>query len=496
MSCVLWIPLVVLGAANAVFTMRLRRLLPVGWPATNTLLGGLVVQSALVGIAGVLWRPWESGRTDPGISLGAVFAFLLLLNSTIALRPALVLAPLFQPALGREEEGPLLYQLVTIINSNAVLGALALLSHFARWEYRWWLSLVAVLVWASAFHQAIRCARSVKGSGPTWGRSPYDPSPWWRRETYDCFLSYKSEDIDLVRVVADQLIASGVKVWFAEYLVLLEGREGFQDAIQRGIQRSRRGVVLSNPRYAQSKHCLQELDLLLQHCGANRILDVRLQRAPELEARYPMLQSLSRISPQPDAVEILEGIAAAAGFALHLEGLSTAAVPQPRSARYTDPQLGYSLDVADWERVDFDIRLDPGNFAGYFGRATFDGHETRWNLLVGTPAPGRRPIAMMGQVIDDRACFDQVLVVARDFVRRVHTRGHGVHLFFLDGYSHVVFTYWLSNSWTRRYSIVLPNPRTNENTEFAFTFSFFGPFREYCRHAHRMDRVVRSLQWE
>ena len=36
---------------------------------------------------------------------------------------------------------------------------------------------------------------------------------------YDVFISYKSEDIDVVRPVVDQLIAAGLTVWFAEYRI-------------------------------------------------------------------------------------------------------------------------------------------------------------------------------------------------------------------------------------------------------------------------------------
>lgn len=44
---------------------------------------------------------------------------------------------------------------------------------------------------------------------------------------YDAFITYKSEDADLVRNVADQLIASGIRVWFAEYQVLLQNYDQF-----------------------------------------------------------------------------------------------------------------------------------------------------------------------------------------------------------------------------------------------------------------------------
>jgi hypothetical protein len=76
-----------------------------------------------------------------------------------------------------------------------------------------------------------------------------------------------------------------------------------------------------------------------------------------------------------------------------------------------------------------------------------------------------------------------------------------VHLLHVGGYSQYATTYWFdeprirSGYWTRRYSVVLPNPWTEDVVEFAFTFAFFGPFREYCRNTSEMDRIVRSLRW-
>ena len=72
----------------------------------------------------------------------------------------------------------------------------------------------------------------------------------------------------------------------------------------------------------------------------------------------------------------------------------------------------------------------------------------------------------------------------------------GVHLVFYDGLSHLGLTYWRRGGWIRRYLIVVPDPdgRSGTDLEFSFTFTFFGPFVEFCQHADELDRVVCSLQ--
>jgi hypothetical protein len=74
----------------------------------------------------------------------------------------------------------------------------------------------------------------------------------------------------------------------------------------------------------------------------------------------------------------------------------------------------------------------------------------------------------------------------------------GLHLFFDHKQrSHLVVTYWNwpGTQWMRRYSIVWPHAVLGHKVEFAFTFGFFGPFKEFCRVAHLFERVVASLEW-
>ena len=75
---------------------------------------------------------------------------------------------------------------------------------------------------------------------------------------YNIFVSYRSKNIHIVRPIAEQLMAAGLKVWFAEYEILLSGRQRFKEAINHGINNCSFGICFTNDRYAQSEHCQKE----------------------------------------------------------------------------------------------------------------------------------------------------------------------------------------------------------------------------------------------
>jgi hypothetical protein len=112
-----------------------------------------------------------------------------------------------------------------------------------------------------------------------------------------------------------------------------------------------------------------------------------------------------------------------------------------------------------------------------------------------TSRPGQR----LEQTVDDRQMFEFLVSFARGHLRRVPGRGvrlRGVHLLFHSNLSQVGMTYWNGRYWTRKVSLVIPNPTSRQTAELELTFGFLGPFAEYCRHVALMDRLALSLRWE
>jgi hypothetical protein len=98
--------------------------------------------------------------------------------------------------------------------------------------------------------------------------------------------------------------------------------------------------------------------------------------------------------------------------------------------------------------------------------------------------------------LDDRKVYAELIDFAWFHVGGLATEARGVHLCFQEGYGQLMLTYWNHFGWTRKASIILPRPDCNESVELVFTFLFSGSFRDYCRYAHVMDRLVKSFRWE
>lgn len=92
----------------------------------------------------------------------------------------------------------------------------------------------------------------------------------------DIFISYKSEDAGLARTVAEALKALGVKIWFAEYEVLLDNYDEFQNAIDSGIDACQYALLFTSNPWAESRWCQVEIARILQRIPLERIIRVNL----------------------------------------------------------------------------------------------------------------------------------------------------------------------------------------------------------------------------
>lgn len=308
-----------------------------------------------------------------------------------------------------------------------------------------------------------------------------------RHPLYDIFVSYKSEDVGVVRQVADLLIASGVRVWFAEYQILLR-RGRFEAALERGLRRSRWGLAFTNNRYIESAWCRREIEVLLRR-RPGRVLEVQLPREEQPRLRYPALSRATALESR-DVAEILEFVGTHTGLPAGAREPAPDGGRDQWEGRYSGRPL--ALDITGWE-------LHQSPIEGEIGGLTFR-HLGPRRLLVNlwahpeTSDAGRR----QEQSIDDRRMFDFLVNFARGHLRRLPVAGvraTGVHLFFHSALSQIAMTYRVRHYWTRKVSVVIPNPSSGQVAEFEFTFGFFGPFTEYLRHAALMDRLAQSLRW-
>jgi hypothetical protein len=308
---------------------------------------------------------------------------------------------------------------------------------------------------------------------------------------FDFFISYKSHDVDLVRPVVDRLIASGLNVWFAEYQILLQDRDKFGQAILDGIANSAFGLAFTNNRYIDSEYCQFEIERLLERPGPGRILEVKVPDEDRPHQLYPALGASPGEAARSRS-DMLRFISDVTGFAVASEPL-----PAKRGTKetfYTAACLGrpVRLNTTGWRLTKPGKRDDEGSTQGLEFKLQ-GRYPLAVNLYSGpeTSSPGQR----QDQDIDDRRMYDHLLEYAPRHLGHLQTKPKGVHLFFHRGLSQMALTYWMEHYWTRKYSLVIPNPATREMAEFLLTFGFIGSFEEYCLHTSFMDDFARSLDW-
>jgi len=357
--------------------------------------------------------------------------------------------------------------------------------------------------------------------GLTWKRTPYDrlsivadysKERPGRAIDFDVFLSYKSDDVTTVRRIADRLVASGYVPWFNEYVVLLDGYESFDVAIDHGVARCRFGVLVTNARYAASAWCRRELDGLLARCRSDSLdrphpnhVFVLQCKAPDEPLPLPdaLRETLAAAptrtfdGPPFDVDEMLDFLASLTGLRIRPPIGNGAASGMPTAIRGHFEGVSFDISLNGWQSMTPEEGLNPfGDLVSPLYSRRIDGFRLDCRVIIGPCDPTMLQAQRAIQdSVDERDIFDQTRAFARSWLVRAKGRCRGVHLFRLYGYTHLVLTYWILSHWERRYCVILPHPQSGQNIEFAFTFAFLGPFPEYCARIGAMDTVVESLQW-
>ena len=131
-----------------------------------------------------------------------------------------------------------------------------------------------------------------------------------KRRKWDFFFSYKSENANEVRRIAERVMAAGYRVWFAEYEVLLKSYEKFEPLIRRGAKRCDFAILFTTEKFARSQHCATEVIWLKEHFAAepHKIIEVCLEQnevrkafalssqCPQVYAHLPTMVSDRNVS--------------------------------------------------------------------------------------------------------------------------------------------------------------------------------------------------------
>jgi len=335
------------------------------------------------------------------------------------------------------------------------------------------------------------------------------------------FVSYKSEDANLVRGVTERMKANGVPLWFAEYEVLPETYERFQEAIDEGIQNASHGLVFTNARWADSEHCRYEMVHLLERIPHGKIVEVCIPKESEPRKIFPLLAESRRVVFEGDHLNPqnldLDQLVGEIWAEMGLDGPQLNP-PVTYGDRISLQGYGVEFDSGPFlfspaRTEQFQRMQARAGFRAAIFQASVEGIDVNLDLHVWPldTAVGGLSVLQGGQA-DDREVYTSYRKYARDWLRSEgRKRGEeweakGLHLIFIDGRSHMGLTYVSKRFtreealWERRYVISLPSEGDERQGEAGLVFAApmrgdpEAQLRKFCRLTPQMDTIARSFR--
>lgn len=313
------------------------------------------------------------------------------------------------------------------------------------------------------------------------------------RQLYDLFISYKSQDVALARRIAEACIAAGWNVWFAEYRILLERRAQFLPMFGLGALDSTYGLLVTNDRWAQSKHCKREARLLLATMSPERIFELQAPRQTLPHKLFPRLAQSAALETT-EVAQVVKFVESRTDLPACPDHLLPIAPPASSSARFNTACEGRpcSIDVGQW-----DLFGDPASLPSVSWRYK----HLPAGMLEGTvaifPMRAEQIAADKRWGLGEEFIFDVMAHHARKTMKRQKGLARGAHLYFYQDRPQMGLTHWGGDhpAWHRNIMLDVQNAATGQAAHFHFFFRFNGSFRAYCQHAHLMDALALSLQW-
>ncbi|MBZ0264941.1 TIR domain-containing protein [bacterium] len=346
----------------------------------------------------------------------------------------------------------------------------------------------------------------------------------------DVFISYRTLDVQYVRLIVEQLLASGIGVWFDEYHLATSEKQAinadpaaFDKLMEEAIKSCGWAICFTNSDYSSSPYCISEAEQILNEIPAERIVNVSCPLDPKIFERLP---SLHRVQPLaidnrfPDSpVDELEALWDQINGALNCPETDLKldrTEPDPVVMKWVD-SVSYSLDFAGWTK-DGDREVE-GNSAmdvrgGAFVRE-INGMRVRATVDVGLQSGVYRNWI---KDVKDRPRF---IIGICEMIDVYAKRGYGMdlkvigyHFIEVLGCGHPFFTLYDEENgiWWRQYSLVFPNPLAGkleisneilnksldlgEDIEVCLQFGMpRATFQQVCKVGYMFDRIATSLQF-
>lgn len=314
------------------------------------------------------------------------------------------------------------------------------------------------------------------------------------------FLSYRSKNANIVRMVTDALTRCGVDTWFAEYEVLPCNYDAFQANLKtellEAVTLCSHGLVFTNNDWLASPHCRQEMLALQRNVPKECILEVQIP--PELGPHqvYPMLADNRPLVWSSSLKELIGQI----GRHWNMDVSAFLRDQNPRSGRlHLMPAFGASLELGDLVLDDTKSLLAANAYPGY-QVAMFTGVVNGIKsglLLMSTPTTS--PVGELSGSMEDNErdweLYKRYRRYAANWEQEQGLKIRGCHLFWHNNRTHMALTYVLNQenestcNWERRYTISIHDDiaRCTGEVNLVFHATLKGPqelqelrFRSLC----------------
>ncbi len=323
------------------------------------------------------------------------------------------------------------------------------------------------------------------------------------------FLSYKTKDSHVARLVAAWLIHNLVDTWFAEKDILLYGRDeaSVDRALKEGITSCSHAILFTNEKYAESDWCKEELKSINERLPARNILIVGLSDHPRtLDIEFRLSDQIRRISMSPNTpvdLILLEREMRALGWPLpdSMNGIEKLSVDP--TVPFKLPFLDMRLNLHDWQHFDSEEYQDQGKCVMRHDYFTRELNGPLQLCVTSTKySSGQIEEACLNSNGDDRKLFDQSIKFAKQYSDLLEEKCArtvditGVHLVFFGEQSHFAMSYNLDDDKlgklaTRKYDIIVRDEHFPQDVyEFVFTFNTYGSQKRLWSLSSYFDYVV------
>jgi hypothetical protein len=373
----------------------------------------------------------------------------------------------------------------------------------------WTFNLIALLLAILVLVSATQLIRFYLNKNHAARSTPYQANAFQggaRSRPFDVFISYKAEDANIAREIADWLLAVGRTPWFDEYVIARLPETDVQNAIQTAPKKCEFGIVIATDEYAKAHFTRLELRALVTHVRHEHLFSLYSR---DWHTRLPtddqLLGDILLAVPNKARYEdSLEPVYAWLQEHLNIKGPNTAkkreAGPRFALSEYWEVSLGSWKHLNTYlpgEIAQFgDVKVPIDERSDFF-ELTLPTHSAYLNVIQGPAPPTWRRDFGKGEFVEKRTLQTQMKAIAELFLRdeAVPSGFDGAHLYYLDEQPpipQIGFTYW-NERWVRRVSVVLESA-TGVAEEFAFVFSVDGGFRDLCRISSHIDCLVRSTR--